>query len=225
MQSFQPCSVWRSISWSSSGLPNMPRVEMVMSRLPMASSERLPSSFRSWPLVVCQKNGSKLSNPRSAMALILSAALPSVALIMVPIRMDLAGLLTDAFFLGCNEDALTGTGAFDGGKHHRQALDVVRPCRLGAAPRLDRVQKLGDYAGVAVRLRGIAGRQHGDRLERAKKALAARNDVGLELDLPIPQQRALGSHDPPQSVPAGIGAFRAPRAAVVEQHIVGKFED
>ncbi|MNL23095.1 hypothetical protein D3C87_1444640 [compost metagenome] len=94
MQSFQPCRVWRSISWSSSGLPNMPMVEMVMSRSPMASSDRLPSSARSCPLVVCQKKGSKLSNPRSAISPIRSAALPADALIMVPIRMDLAGSLT-----------------------------------------------------------------------------------------------------------------------------------
>ncbi len=48
---------------SSSGLPNMPSVEMVMSRSPIASTQRLPSSARSWPLVVCQKKGSKLSKP------------------------------------------------------------------------------------------------------------------------------------------------------------------
>ncbi|MNL63297.1 hypothetical protein D3C87_1874230 [compost metagenome] len=67
---------------------------MVMSRSPIASSERLPSSARSWPLVVCQKNGSKLSKPRSAICPMRSAACPLVALTMVPMRMDFAGLLT-----------------------------------------------------------------------------------------------------------------------------------
>src|SRR3954470_10213107 len=99
----------------------MPRVEIVMSRLPIASRLRLPSSARSWPLVVCQKKGSKLSKPRSAMAAMFCGAWPSVALIMVPIRTAWAGL-DNLAFLSCDSDALAGTGALDGGEHHREAL-------------------------------------------------------------------------------------------------------
>src|SRR3954468_2031966 len=102
----------------------MPRVEMVMSRLPMASRLRLPSSARSCPLVVCQKNGSKLSKPRSAMAAMFSGALPSDALIMVPMRTACAGF-DKVLVLNCDGDALADAGALNGRKDHGEALDVV----------------------------------------------------------------------------------------------------
>src|SRR5687768_3866662 len=178
MQSFQPCRVWRSISWSSSGLPNMPSVEMVMSRLPMASSERLPSSARSCPLVVCQKNGSKLSKPRSAMAAIFSAAWPDVAWIMVPMRMALAGLVMGKF-LDCNKDALAGLGAFDRREHHGQAFDIVVARRLGRPALLDGIEEFGEHAGMAMRLVDIGRVGHLDGRKFAQEALVGGHHLGF----------------------------------------------
>src|SRR5690606_3743455 len=102
----------------------MPRVEMVISRSPMASRQRLPSSARSWPLVVCQKNGSKLSKPRSAISPMRSAALPAEAETIVPMRMDFAGSLK-VLFLEFDGHTLSLARAFNRGKDHGEALDVV----------------------------------------------------------------------------------------------------
>ena len=62
MQSFQPCSVWRSMSLVLERIAEHAEVEMVMSRSPIASRSACRAG-EVLAVVVCQKNGSKLSKP------------------------------------------------------------------------------------------------------------------------------------------------------------------
>ena len=85
-----PASVSRSMSLSSSGLPNMPSVEMVMSRSPIASRQRLPSSRRCpGRRSSARRTARMLSKPRGAICPDTRVGAPPVAPTMVPMRMFL----------------------------------------------------------------------------------------------------------------------------------------
>ena len=196
----------------------MPRVEIVMSRSPMASRQRLPSSARSWPLVVCQKNGSKLSKPRSAIS--------AMRLGRLAARGADHGADADGFggiaHVGLLQTAMStrcaGLGALDRGEDHGEALDVVGVDRQRVAAGLARaVDEVEDHAGMALgRQVRRAAAPRPAVVGRKKPVRRRRRPRRVDAVVAVPQQRALGADDPPGALPAGRRAFGAPRAAIGE---------
>src|SRR5665213_806372 len=202
----------------------MPSVEMVMSRLPMASRQRLPSSPKSWPWVLCQKNGSKLSKPRSAISVIFCAALPSVALIMVPTRIDFMEF-DKMRFLDFYFNALLRAATFDRGQHHAEAFDIIGASGFWGLAGFNRLEKSRDNTGMTMSLGGMwRGRNH-HIPERPMKTAVVCYDVSIKFISAIQQQCSIGSDDTPCGFPTGLRTFSNPRAAISENNIVRKFED
>ena len=190
----------------------MPSVEIVMSRLPMASRLALAEfgeilAIGGLPEERLETLKAEVGDGRD----VLRPPVPSVALIMVPMRMDFAGsdkLVSYAVML----TRWWSAGAFDRAEHHAEALDVVGAGGLGRAAGLDGIEELGDDAGVAVGLGRMWRGSDRHILERPQEAAIPGDDFDLELIRAIPEQRALGADHAPLRFPSWWSRPRQPRS-------------
>ena len=203
---------------SSSGLPNMPSVEMVMSRSPIASRELAGQARK---VLAADRLPEERLEAFEAVRQDLRAHRPAgsgaLPLIMVPMRMSRAGLLmfrTSSDAAIC--DAPAGLGALDRAEDHGQALDVVVADRLGRRPAATAARKsLHDAEMAADRgrpasrggtstaaMRGRTGRRG-----RAVGATSARMSSSA-----VPEQRAARADDAPRALPAGAQRLRRTRS-------------
>jgi hypothetical protein len=138
---------------------------------------------------------------------------------MVPMRMDVAGLLTSF------SPYAAKAGAFNRADHHGEAVDVVEGGRFRHLTRTDGLKERENDAGMAARV--LLGNGFGNVYgpKATQKSLFVTGHGGGEIVFPVPENHALRADQSPARFPAGPLAFGAPGAAIGKDDIIRELEN